>query len=283
MQRVRVLVCGIADLTKDMAERFGITVVPYYVSFAGQTYREDFDFDRAFYYAYMDSADELPTTSHPNTEDLRRAFVEARRNHPEVLYLTGPRRLTKTYSLALQVREELGDSNIRVLDTGAAVGRLALIALAAACEALRGAGLDDVENQALKAAGRTGLFVVLETLKNLLKGGRIGRARAFLGQVLSIKPIVTLRDGVATPAGKALTARQALDWIARRIEADLKRWKGSRIRVVVEHAQNPSWADCVKSELERSFDLVDLFATSMTAVVATHAGPGAWGVAYHVL
>jgi fatty acid-binding protein DegV len=122
MGRVKVLVCGIADLTREITEGLDVTVVPYYVSFGGKTYREDFEFDRGLYYDHMDELEELPTTSHPNTEDLRSALTEARKGYPEVLYLTGPGKLTKTYELALQVAEELGDENIRVIDTGAAVG-----------------------------------------------------------------------------------------------------------------------------------------------------------------
>jgi DegV family protein with EDD domain len=283
MGRVKVLVCGVADLTREMVMDLSVTVVPYYVSFGGTTYREDLEFDRTLYNDHMAGMEELPTTSHPNTEDIRGMLTDARKDHDDVLYLTAPRKLTKTHDLARKVVEDLGDDRIRVVDTGTAVGSLALVTVAAARAAKEGMTLDEVERAAFNVADRIGLYMVLETLKNLLKGGRIGRAQAFLGQMLSVKPIVTLEDGVATPAGKALTTPHALDWILRRIYDDMERLNGDRIRAVVEHAGNPEWAVQVREQLKQRFEIEELFETTMTALVATHAGPGVWGVSYHVL
>lgn len=281
---VRVVTCSTGGLTKEMADEFGITVIPYYAFIEGKTIVEDFEFDARQYYRDMRVAKKLPTTSHPTPLDIQETYRKlAQASSEPILYLTISSQYTATYELALMAKEEFPDQRIEVYDTGQTAAHQALTAIEAARFASSGATVEEILAFMEKNKGRIDEVIILNTLEYLAKGGRIGRAQALLGNLLSQKPLIGFRDGVTTPFGRVRTHKQGLNFILERIRSDMDRLGDRRIRVIIEDADNREQADIAEKALRENFDCEELYHINLSIVTGTHMGPGTWGVAYYVL
>ena len=130
---------------------------------------------------------------------------------------------------------------------------------------------------------RSDVFVTFETLKYLAKTGRIGKAAALLGTTLSIKPIITTREGEVVPAGKALTHSQALSWVLKRIRNDLAKTRARSIKCFVNDVDNRDISDLLRAKLEENFQCEEMWQVAMSPLIATATGPGSWAVSYMLI
>jgi DegV family protein with EDD domain len=280
---VKIAVCSASDLSEELARSSGIEVVPYYVSYGGNTYRDDFNLDRRGFYQWMHRASEIATTSHPNLKDYLNTFSKLTNDGSPCLYVCISKGWTPAYEVALSAKERLSDRKIEIYLTRCAIGKQALLAVEASRLAQLGAGIPEIRAKLSEYEERGHIFVVFNTLKYLARSGRIGPAQAFLGQALRVKPIIGEdKDGWTGVAGKVLSARQGLTWIVRHIRSDLDRLSGSRVDCVVEDAENRSWSDKVVDELHRELPCGEVYQFSMSPLIGAHTGPGTWGVSYLV-
>lgn len=280
MRRVGVIVDSVSNITKELSEDYGIDVIPYYITYGDRTYKEDFNFDRMRFYKNLKELKEFPTTAHPNMEDIFEVFSSVSKRYNEVIYLTVPSDLTKTFDLALKIRERFPNKRIEIYEGGIGIGRLALLSLEAAKMAQRGEGIEEVLKWIKFCNQRAGFFAVLNTLEYLARGGRIGKAQALLGSVLAIKPILTYKEGNVVPETKVSTHRQALDWTIKRIRRDMEEHKAKRLKCIIDDADNREWSCEIKERMEKEFICEELWQLEMSPVVGTHIGPGAWAVSY---
>ena len=275
-----MIVDSVSNITKELSEDYGIDVIPYYITYGGRTYKEDFNFDRVRFYKDLKELKEFPTTAHPNMEDIFEAFSSVSKRYDEVVYLTVPSDLTKTFDLAVKIRERFPDKRIEIYQGGIGIGRLALLSLEAARMAEKGKGIEEVLEWIELCNQRAGFFGVLNTLEYLAKGGRIGKAQALLSSVLAIKPILTYREESVVPEAKVSTHRQALDWIIKKMRRDIEEQGAKRLKCVIDDAGNREWSCEVKERIEKEFTCEELWQLEMSPVVGTHMGPGAWAVSY---
>ncbi len=213
MNKVKIIVDSISTIPWETAKKLGIELVPYYVNFEDESIKEGPDFDLKVFYQKLRKTKTWPTTSHPTFQDIEEIFSRMSKVTKEVIYLVVSPKWTQTYNIAYQVRKKFKEMRIELCDTGSALGKLGLIALEANKMAQQGKSIDEIIEHIFNLNRRSELFIVLNTLKYLAKGGRIGKAKALLSSTLPIKPIITTKDGVALPAGKALSHKQALSWI----------------------------------------------------------------------
>lgn len=122
----------------------------------------------------------------------------------------------------------------------------------------------------------------MDTLKYLERGGRIGRARALLGTLLSIKPVIGLRGGVVEPLGKVRTHQQGLNWIVNQIRAHMEKFKSTRIQAIVEDVDNQEWSQRASERITKEFNVEKLWQGQANLIVGTHVGPGGWTVSWYV-
>jgi DegV family protein with EDD domain len=280
MAKVGIVIDSIASLTREIAERFSIAVVPYYVNYGGKSFRDDFTFDKTHFYRQMPSMKQFPTTAHPNLYDLVEVFSRLMPHVSGILYLTTSAQLSSTVDLAYQAKKQFPKMPIEIYEGGVGIGRLALLALEAATRANGGAtmqeiisGLDDCNRQA-------GFYGVLNTLEYLARGGRIGKAQALLGTILSIKPVLTFKNGTVVPAAKVSTQRAALDWIIKRMHAEAKRTNARTIKCIIDEVDGREWSGQVKDRLEKEFECQEIYQLTMSPVAGVHLGPGSWAVSY---
>ena len=273
------LVCdSTADLDPAFRAAHTVRVVPLKVIFGDQTLADGVDISAEEFYARLAAPGPFPRTSQPTPAEFEEVFRELGADGGSIVCTTISADLSGTYASATQARAALPDVDIRVIDTrSVAVGHYAAVR-----EAVRviesGGDADKVEN-AVAAVRNTGrvLFTV-ETLEFLRRGGRIGGARALLGSMLDIKPILEIRDGVIEAVGRVRTYPRAIDRVVEECKQAADAWGGAEL--VIAHADRPQ----IAAELvERMRPLVsgEPSLTVVGPVVGCHSGPGAIGVGFH--
>ena len=198
--------------------------MPLYVRFGADSYRDYVDIGPAEFYERLRGAEELPTTSQPTPQDFAAAYEELA-GLERVFVLTVSAKLSGTYASAQQAAEETG-GRVRVVDTATASAAIAMLALAIQRRLEQGTTDEEVDQLVSRFKRETGLVFTLDTLEYLAKGGRIGRAAGWAGQLLNIKPILTLADGEVLPLKRVRGNRKAIQEFAERIPRRHRGWAG---------------------------------------------------------
>lgn len=271
--KVRVITDSTADLPRDLADRLGIAVVPLIVRFGDRSFRDGVDMSPAEFLAELRAAPELPKTSQPPTAAFEEVFRAAIDVGQDVVCVTLASTVSGTHNAARLASENVAPDRIRVLDSGSASILTGLAAVEAARAAHGGADLDAVEAAARSVIRRAHLYAVLETLEYLQKGGRIGKAAAVVGSLLSVKPILTVRDGEVIPLERVRTWRRALDRIV-----ELGRAQSPLACLAVLHVGNPGDADLLADRLSDLVPKEEIIRGEIGPVIATYAGPGTVGI-----
>ena len=280
----RIVSDSTGSFSPELAEKFGIEILPYYVIKNGSSFKEDLGFDRLKYYEELAQDRGLPTTSHPSLEDIISLYQRLLSSSSEpILHLAISSKYTLTYELALKAKDKFPEADITVFDTKSATAHQALMALEASRLALSGKSVPEIVDALKAERERFNEVICLNTLEYLARGGRIGKAAKFLGSLLSIKPLVGFdSDGETGAIGRARTHEDALKFILKKISSDLDRFHGKSLRVIIEDAGNKSQADLAEQALRENFPVDELYHTHISVVSGTHIGPGAWGVAYYI-
>jgi DegV family protein with EDD domain len=269
----------VLDSTSDFpeaSERFPNTrVVPLYVNFGPDSYRDVVDISSAEFYERLRAAPQLPTTSQPTPQDFADAFEELAA-YERIYALQLSQALSGTYQSAVTAAGALGDDRIRVVDTETASLAIGLLALAVQRRLARGTTDEEIEALVERFKAECGVVFTVATLEYLQKGGRIGRAQALAGTLLNVKPILSVDDGVVHPIGKVRGRQKALEEFARVFTEGTDNREG--LRVAIAHADAPEWVDVLTDLVERTRPKAEIeLVESLGAVVGTHAGPGAVG------
>ena len=209
---VRVVTDSTADLPEALARELGITVVPLNVHFGDETLRDGVDIAPDEFYRRLVASPRPPTTSQPSVGLFLDTYSKLLDQGDEIVSIHVSSLVSGTHNSAIQAVQELGPGRpIAVVDSLQASLSLGLPAIAAARAAQSGAGLDEVRSVAEGASSRARLFGLLETLEYLQRGGRIGRAQAWVGTLLRIKPLLTIEDGVAHPLERVRTRSKGVE------------------------------------------------------------------------
>ena len=194
---VKIVTDSTADLPPQVAQELDIAVIPLTVVFGDRAYKEGVDIDHDTFYRLLQESRTLPTTSAPSVGELLRAYEEVLQRWEEVVCVHLSSKLSATYNNACQAAALLRErgARIEVVDSLNVSMGMGFVVLAAARAAQGGASLEQVLAIARHCVDRVRLYFVLDTLEYLRRGGRIGRARAFLGSLLHVRPILSLREG----------------------------------------------------------------------------------------
>ena len=260
----------------DAADRFpNWRVVPLYVRFGADSYRDYVDIGPAEFYERLRGAEELPTTSQPTPQDFAAAYEELS-GLERVFVLTVSAKLSGTYASAQQAAEETR-GRVRVIDTATASAAIAMLALAIQRRLEQGTTDEEVDQLVSRFKRETGLVFTLDTLEYLAKGGRIGRAAGWAGQLLNIKPILTLADGEVLPLKRVRGNRKAIQEFADAFRDGTV--DGPGLRVGIAHAEAPDRMAALQTLVHDVRPQAEIeVATTLGPVVGTHAGPGTVGL-----
>lgn len=275
---IRIVTDSTSELTQEQARKWNIDVVPLSVLFGKEEFLDGVEISHAQFYDRLAQVDTLPTTAQvpPDTFiELFRHYIEA---GDQIVGLFLSSDMSGTFQSACIARSAVDEDNIFVLDTRTVTFGLGLMVREAI--RMRDAGLSaaDMASQLEELSGRVHLLAAVSTLKYLKMGGRISAATAVVGGMLGISPIIAVQDGVVVSLGKSRGRKGAFQWIARRILEQEPIDTGHL--VVFGHSNAPdALAEC-QDACAQLVDVANAPTSPIGAVVGTHAGPGAAGIAY---
>ncbi|HEY6960523.1 MAG TPA: DegV family protein [Gaiellaceae bacterium] len=261
----------------DAPERFAnFRVVPLYVRFGDESFKDYVDIDPARFYERLQAAAQLPTTSQPTPGDFLAAYEELAPRYENILSLQISSTLSGTYASAVTAGEMLGGGKVRVIDTRTVSASLALLALGVQRRLERGTTNDEIDAFVATYGREHKLLFTVNTLEYLAKGGRIGKAAAFAGNLLNVKPILTIRDGEVVPLKRVRGNQKAFHEFRNLFESTSS--DSPRLKVGIAHAAAPERMDALRALVEhvRPHAQIEI-ATQLGAVIGTHAGPGTVG------
>ena len=271
---VKIVTDSLSDITSDMAEELGITVVPLTVSFGHESFLDRVTMTTDEFYHKLTHDANWPKTTQPPPGDFIDVYNKLTKETDEILVVTLSSKLSGTYESATNAKGMVkGKCRIEVIDSLSVAMGLGLIVIAAAKATQAGANLDEVADLVRRAMPRSHLIAYFDTLKYLAKGGRIGRAQGLLGVMLSIKPILTVKDGEMSPLTRLRSRAAGMDYLYNFVAGF------SNIEALaVEHATTPDDADKLVEHLSSLFPKEHIYRSTISPVVGTYAGPGAMAV-----
>jgi DegV family protein with EDD domain len=266
---VKVVTDSLSDITSDLAQELGITVVPVYVRFGEEVYRDRVEMSTEEFYHRLVHGAVFPTTTQPPPGDFVDVYHRLAKETDEILVVTLSNKLSGTYQSALQAKDMIeGKCRVEVTDSETVVMGLGLIVISAAKAAQAGANLDELVDLVHKAMPRSHAIMYFDTLKYLAKGGRIGRAQGLLGSLLSVKPLLTVKEGEVSPVTRVRSRVAGMDYLYNFVAGF------SRIEeLAVEHATTPDDAEELIERLSPLFAKERIYRSTVSPVIGTHTGP----------
>jgi fatty acid kinase fatty acid binding subunit len=269
----------VVDSTSDFPEaheRFeNWRMVPLYVRFGDESYRDYVELGPDEFYARLRTAATLPTTSQPTPRDFLATYEElAGYERIYSLHISG--KLSGTFGSAQTAAAEVGDGKVRAIDSESASAAIAMLGLAIQRRLEQGTSDEEIDELVERYRRDAGLLFTVDTLEFLAKGGRIGRAAKFAGQMLHIKPILSIRDGEVLPLKRVRGNQKAMQEFVSEFTTHTRDEGG--LRVGIAHAAAPERAEALRKMVraERPQAEIEL-VTTLGAVVGTHSGPGCVG------
>jgi DegV family protein with EDD domain len=269
--RFRVVTDSTSDVPAAWCERYGIEVVPLRVLFGEESFRDRVDLSVDQFFDRLRQADRLPTTSAPSPGDFATVYERLRHECDGVVSIHLSGELSATVEAARVGARSVEGFPVHVIDS-----RCITICVAYLCRvAAEAPSLEEAVRRVEERVPRQRILALLDTLRYLEMGGRIGRARALLGTMLDLKPILGVTEGRVEPLDRVRTRRKAIPRMVELLRRDLP-----VERLAVMHAQAPEDAERIRAELAAELPDVEVEVGEIGAVLGTHVGPGAVGLTY---
>jgi DegV family protein with EDD domain len=273
---IKIVTDSTADIPPELVKKLGISVVPVYVRFGEEVFRDGIDISQDEVYRRMLVEGAIPATSQPSPSDFAEVYHELLKNDDEIVSIHLSGKLSGTYNSAMNGRDLITEKNrIVVIDSMSISMGLGLSVMAAARLARAGAGTQAVIQSVNEAPAATRIVAAFDTLKYILRSGRLGAAKSLIGGILNVKPMLTLRDGAFWPAGIARTRARALDSLVEMVR------KAPDIEeIAIVYNTVPEEAQGLRERLSEFVDASRLHVSRLGPALGAHGGPGAIIVAF---
>jgi len=275
-ENTAVVLDSTADLPEAPERYRNFRVVPLYVLFGDESVKDYVEITPDRFYERLQTEAELPTTSQPTPGDFLATFEELAPQYERIIALTISSTLSGTYGSAQTAAEMLSGDKVRVIDSGTVSASLGLLAIGVQHRLERGTTDEEIDAFVDYYQREHHLLFTVNTLEYLAKGGRIGRAAAFAGNLLNVKPILAIRDGEVIPLKKVRGNHKAFAEFREQFVSTTT--DSPNLKVGIAHAAAPERLQALRElvEHERPHAQIEI-ATTLGAVVGTHAGPGTVG------
>jgi len=272
---VKIVTDSSADLPAQLVQELGITIVPLYVRFGEKVYRDRVDISEDEFYQRLLHDPVHPSTIQPTPQDFASVYQKLSPKADGIVSIHMSAKLSGTYNSALQGKEMIEKGcPIEVVDSQITSMGLGLIDIAAAIVAKAGEGLPTVMEEVKQAIPNIRLLFLLDTLEYLLLGGRIGKAKALLGSILNVKPVLTLKDGEVVPAGQVRSRGKGIDRLFDFVKS------ASNIQdLAVVYNTTPDEAQALEERMGTIFAKEQIKLARVGPMLGVHTGPGALAVA----
>ncbi|OGO01604.1 MAG: fatty acid-binding protein DegV [Chloroflexi bacterium RBG_13_52_12] len=266
---VKIVTDTLSDITSDLAAKLGVTVIPLYVRFGEEIYRDRVEITSEDFYRRLVNEPKLPSTTQPTPNDFAEVYRKLAEETDEILVVVVSSKLSGTYQSATQAKEYLkGKCKVEIVDSLQVAMAEGLIVVSAVNAVKKGANLAEAAEVARKAVPRSHLIAYFDTLKYLAKGGRIGKASGLVGSLLSVKPILTTKDGEMAPLTRVRSLSAGLDYLYN-VVASTPKIEG----LAVEHATTPGDAEKLVERLGTIYPKEKIYRSVISPVIGTYSGP----------
>jgi DegV family protein with EDD domain len=272
---VKIVTDSLSDITSDVAQKLGVTVVPLTVLFGREAFLDRVTMTTDEFYHRLIHGNVWPTTTQPTPAAFAEVYNKLAEETDEILVVTLSSKLSGTYQSATSAKTMLKKKcRIEVIDSLAVAMGLGLIVISAAKAAQTGANLSELVSLTRGAMKRSHFIVYFDTLKYLAKGGRIGKAQGLLGSLLSVKEILTVKEGEMGPLTRVRSLGAGLDYLYNFVARF-----GQKIEeLAVEHTTTPEEADKLAERLGAIYPRERIYRSTVSPVLGTYGGPGALAV-----
>lgn len=276
MKKIAIVTDSTADLPDDLADRYGITVVPLKVIFNGnETFFDGVDMKTEEFYERL-AKGQTTTTSQPSPAEFADCYQRLLPQH-SIISIHISSVMSGTVQSARVARDMLPESDIEVIDSKSCSMGVGLLVLEAARAASMGKSKDDILDIIHKTIPKIRLFFIVDSMKHLKEGGRIGKAQALLGTILSIKPVLYLNEGVVEPYEKIRGKTRAIERLAQIIA---EKTGDKKIKCSVLHGNAQEGMELLLRKLAPIVNCDQPIISKIGPVVGTHVGPGVIGAVY---
>ncbi len=279
---ITVLTDTVANIDFSEARKNGIEILPVYVTFGAETYRDEFDLTSTEFFERLIRSDALPTTTQPSVHDFEQTYTRIAERDPDgtilSIHMTGA--LSGTVESARGAAARLPDLDIRIFDTRGITLAQGLMVMEAARMAVGGASIDTILAKLDHMRENMQLFMAMDTLDYLAKGGRIGRAARLLGTLLDMKPILRIVEGAVDPYDRQRSRAAALKTLQDLVLDDARGAENLHLGVVHSMAENE--ARMFAAELRAKLHIKYEMFAQIGPALGTYSGPGAIGIAWYV-
>jgi len=284
MNSVSIVIDSVASLPAEEIARYDIRTVPIKIVFEDRIYRDGIDLSVSEAYELLEKAPDTFTTAPSSPIDYANVYRDLVRQGRSVLCLTISSRLSPAYNVALlakdQVKKEMPQAEIAVLDTRTATATEGLVALAAAQASAQGDPLEEVIRKGKKVGESNHLLIALDTIRWVYRTGRIPKIATQVGTALGVKPILTIEDGLAHLVGVVRTMRSGIE---RMIESMKRRLDNRPIHAIVVHADVLEEGENLRDRIKAEFDCRELYLAGVSPIIGYAIGRGAVGVGFYSL
>jgi DegV family protein with EDD domain len=280
MPKVALVTDSTAYIPDELVKKYNITVMPQVLIWGDETFRDGIDIQPDEFYQRLEKASVMPSTSQAMPADFIKIFQNLLDQDYHVLSILVSSKLSGTISSAHQACIEMPGAPVELVDSETVAMAMGFQILHVARAAEQGASLSECKALAEAARQNTGLFVTVNTLEFLHRGGRIGGGARFLGTALNLKPILEIKEGRLEGIERVRTRGKALNRVVELVEMQVK---GQRpLRLASLHANSASDAQIMLDKLKERLEVDEEIVSTVSPVVGTHAGPGTVGIAYMV-
>lgn len=272
---VKVVTDSTADLPPEIVKEYGITVVPLYVLFGENMYRDGVDMTKDQFFERLLKDPIHPSTTQPTPQDFVDVYEKLDPENDGIISIHIARKMSGTCNSADQAIQLMGkkEGSIEVIDTQNVSMGLGLIVIAAAESARAGKSLQEIKDEINQIIPKIRLVALFDTLKYLAKGGRIGKAKSMVGAMLNVKPLLVLKEGEFSPFGQVRSRSKGIDRLL-----DFARESSSIADMAIIYSTTPDDAQALADRMDFFKGKVRL--CPIGSVIGVHGGPGVMGVTY---
>ncbi len=278
---IKIITDSTSYIPTEYIEKYGISVVSLNVYMDDKSTRE-LDIDNKFFYEEMNSLNEIPKSSQPIPDEMLNAFENIVKNGDSIIGIFLSSSMSGTFSSANLIKnmvlENYPQADITIIDSKTNCMQMGFAVIEAAVASIEGKSKDDIVNIVNTVLNNSRFLFSPDTLDYLKKGGRIGSASALLGNILQIKPILTVNDGTTSIFTKVRTRKKAIDTIINSVFEDIE--KNGLGDVIVHHINCEDEGLKLAKRLEEKLH-IPVKIQPIGPVIGLHVGPGSIGIAYY--
>ncbi|SHJ60340.1 EDD domain protein, DegV family [Anaerobranca californiensis DSM 14826] len=276
---IKLVVDSTADLSKDIIEKYDITVVPLNVHFGDEVFKDGIDLNTESFFAKLQNSEVMPRTSQPSPGDFHKVYTSLLSQGHSIISIHISDNLSGTYQSAVIAKNMLENADITIIDSKSASLGLGLIAYQGAKLIEQGKDVREIQDILNKIIEDQLVCFGVDTLEFLQKNGRIGKASALIGTLLNVKPILTLNsEGIVAPLGKVRGRNKVIPYLVEKIK---ERFNDDLVNVAIAHALTPEQKDELLAYAKQELNINEILEGNIGSVIGTNTGPGMIAIAAH--